>query len=83
MRYANFDTSKLLLFNKFINNIKAGDTKPLRNAILEQCNVSLTAYRKWVRGLAMPRPENQEIINDIAVKYGYGMVYLHNNEDGI
>ena len=82
MRYANFDDTKLLVFSNFLKNVKAGEVKPLQRAILTQCDVSFTAYRKWIRGLTIPRPKNQKIINDVAENFGYGMVYLFNNECG-
>lgn len=59
-----------------MNNIKAGDKKPLQEAIISRCNVSLMAYRKWIRGLTMPRPKNQTIINIVANEFGYDVVYL-------
>lgn len=80
MRYANFDSTKLLIFSNFISNVKTGDIKQLQNAILTQCDISFTAYRKWMRGLTIPKPKNQKIINEIADSFGYGMVYLLNNK---
>lgn len=79
MRYANFDTNKLHALNKFMNNIKVGDKKPMQEAILLQCHVSFTAYRKWIRGLSMPKPKNQIIINRVTEDFGYGSVYLPNH----
>lgn len=75
MRYANFGANKLC-FLHFMDNIKAGDKKAIQNAILKECNISFVAYRKWIRGITMPKPKNQIIINRVAERFGYGLVYL-------
>lgn len=66
---------KSKFFNHFIKNVKVGHLKAIRQDILEQCDVSLTAYSKWVHGTATPRKKNQQTINYIAHKYGYETVY--------
>ena len=75
MRRANFDPQKKLLLKQFMNDIKAGDKKGIQDAILRECRISFAAYRKWVRGLSMPKPKNQTIIDRVAERFGYGMVY--------
>lgn len=60
---------------QFMNDIKAGDKKGIQDAILRECRISFAAYRKWVRGLSMPKPKNQTIIDRVAERFGYGMVY--------
>ena len=75
MRYANFDPQEKLLLKHFMNNIRAGDKRRIQNAIIYECHISFTAYRKWIRGLSLPKPENQIIIDRIAERFGYGMVY--------
>lgn len=51
----------------------------MQEAILLQCHVSFTAYRKWIRGLSMPKPKNQIIINRVTEDFGYSSVYLPNH----
>lgn len=75
MRHANFDPKKKLLLKRFMNNIRAGDKKRIQNAIIYECHISFTAYRKWIRGLTMPKPKNQIIIDLVAKRFGYGTVY--------
>ena len=75
MRRANFDPQKKLLLKQFMNEIKAGDKKGIQDAIIRECRISFAAYRKWVRGISMPKPKNQTIIDRVAERFGYGMVY--------
>ena len=75
MRHANFDPQKKLLLKRFMNNIRAGDKKRIQNAIIYECHISFTAYRKGIRGLSLSKPENQIIIDRVAERFGYGMVY--------
>ena len=75
MRYANFDPQKKLLLKCFMNNIRAGDKKGIQDAIILECRISFAAYRKWVRGLSLPKPKNQIIIDRVAKRFGYGTVY--------
>ena len=75
MRHANFDPQKKLLLKRFMNNIRAGDKKRIQNAIIYECRISFKADRKRVRGLSLPKPENQIIIDRVAERFGYGMVY--------
>ncbi|MGM9810741.1 MAG: hypothetical protein ACI30J_07740 [Paludibacteraceae bacterium] len=75
MRHANFDPKKKLLLKRFMNNIRAGDKKRIQNAIIYECHISFTAYRKWIRGLTIPRQKNQIIIDLVAKRFGYGTVY--------
>ena len=66
---------KKKFFSHFIGNVKAGHLKAIRSDILTQCGISTTAYGKWMKGTATPRRKNQETINLIAQRYGYGCVY--------
>ena len=75
MIHANFAPQKKLLLKRFMNNIRAGNKKRIQNAIIYECHISFTAYRKWIRGLSLPKPENQIIIDRVAERFGYGMVY--------
>lgn len=66
---------KTMIFNHFMGNVKAGHLKAIRSDILYQCGISTTAYGKWMKGTATPRKSNQQTINRIAQRYGYGVVF--------
>lgn len=62
-------------FSDFIQNVKIGEIRSLRNDILSVCNITSTTYSKWMRGIMMPRKDKQCLINKIANNYGYNDVY--------
>lgn len=62
-------------FCDFITNLRVSQHYLVRKDILERCDVSRTTFSKWVRGVAVPREANKQIINQIATNYGYHNVY--------
>lgn len=75
MVHTNFLRKKSRLFGDFVRNVKAGDEKGIRDEIMRRCGISYMSYRKWIRGLSVPKQGNRAIINDVAQDFGYGSVF--------
>lgn len=64
-------------FANFVENVAKHDIKSVKEHILSLCKVSLSCYYKWILGTATPSLERRMIINAIAFKFQYPIVYEH------
>ncbi len=64
-------------YSKFIENVCNKDISTVRDHILNLCNVSLSTYYKWQGGTFTPSQDKRVIINGIAFKFNYPIVYAH------
>ena len=64
-----------LVFFDFISNVRVKDARKMSREIRRECQISKTAYHKWVRGWCIPKVHNRIIINTVAESFGYKSVY--------
>lgn len=64
-------------FRIFIQNVLKKDSKAVRMAIIRGCKITESSYYNWIKGIATPSLKRREVINGIAFKFNYPIVYQY------
>ena len=62
-------------FQEFMRNVRSADEKLIRDEIISSCRISRRAYYNWLNLVNEPRKGNMEVINSIAVRFGYKKIF--------
>lgn len=65
-------------FINFMDSVHFRDRFSVRTHILLLCEITPASFYKWIKGTSTPSSHRREVINGIAFKFGYPIVYDRN-----